>query len=184
AAQTTSILQGVYVLSDAIPTIDPVTVHTGTTATFSGTVSSNSFDTHYHFEYSTDGTNWTSVPTSDSDAGTNPATIPLSGPVTGLVGSEAYHVRLVQDRGDPGGGAATSQEVSFTTDAAAPEITSPRFDDLTESGATLKAKVNPENQAASYHFEYTYDADFQVNGWANAQHVPASDASVGSGGDP
>src|SRR5262249_8229536 len=108
AAQTTSILQGVYVLSDAIPTIDPVTVHTGTTATFSGTVSSNSFDTHYHFEYSTDGTNWTSVPTSDSDAGTNAGTIPVSEPVTGLVGSETYHVRLVQDRGDPGGGAATS----------------------------------------------------------------------------
>src|SRR5262249_35859422 len=71
ATQTTSVLQGLYVLNDAVPTMDPVTTFTGTTATFSGTVASKTFDTHYHFEYSTDGVNWTPFPSTDVDAGTD-----------------------------------------------------------------------------------------------------------------
>src|SRR5262249_34024750 len=96
ASNETGKLQGVYVLSDAVPTMDPVTVHTGTTATFSGSVASKGFDTSYHFEYSTDGTNWTSFPASDVDAGTDPGSIPVSQAVSHLVGDETYHVRLVQ----------------------------------------------------------------------------------------
>ena len=49
---------------------------------------------------------------------------------------------------------------------------------------TLKAKINPENEAATYHFEYTDDADFQVNSWTNAQQVPAVDANLSAGGMP
>src|SRR5262249_21944183 len=184
ASNETGKLQGVYVLSDAVPTMDPVTVHTGTTATFTGSVASKGFDTGYHFEYSTDGTNWTSFPASDVDAGTDPGSMPVSQAVSHLVGDETYHVRLVQDRGDAGGGKATSPETTFSTDPAAPDITQAHFADPADPSVNLKAKVNPENQSASYHFEYTDDADFQANAWANAQHVPAGDASLASGDVP
>jgi DNA-binding beta-propeller fold protein YncE len=184
ASNNVGILEGVYVLSDAIPKMGPVTVHAGTTATFSGTVASKGFDTTYHFEYSTDGQSWTAFPTRDADAGTDPGNIPVSQDVTGLVGSDTYHVRLVQDRGDAGGGSATSAETTFSTDPAAPDITDAHFSDLSDTGVTLRADVNPESQSASYHFEYADDADFQANGWANAQRVPASDASLASGSVP
>src|SRR5262249_5736506 len=75
ASNETGTLQGLYILSDAVPLVDPVSNITGTTATFSGSVASNGFDTTYHFEYSTDGTNWTSFPNADVDAGTDPGSI-------------------------------------------------------------------------------------------------------------
>src|SRR5262249_10742967 len=138
----TGTLNGAWVLSDAQPTIDPVTNVTGTTATFNGSVASKTFNTDYHFEYSTDGANWTPFPVPHANAGTDPGSIPVSQGVSHLVGSEDYHVRLVQNR-PTAGGAATSPETTFSTDPAAPEISNAHFADLSESGVTLNADVNP-----------------------------------------
>jgi hypothetical protein len=47
--------------------------------------------------------------------------------------------------------------------------------------ATLKSTVNPEGHGLlDCHFEYTGDADFQVNGFANATSVPCPINPVGS----
>ena len=56
--------QRVFVLNEA-PVIKPVTVFTGTTATFEGEVVSNGISTSYHFEYSAGGSNWTKLPAAD-----------------------------------------------------------------------------------------------------------------------
>lgn len=135
------------------PTIDPVTVFSGTTATFSGNVVSNEFDVTYQFEFSTDGKSWTKVPAGEVDAGTEPGTIPVKQEATGLTGSQLYHVRLVQNRA-LGGGKAVSTETTFTTSPAAPEISAVAAGHLTDTTATLTARLEPQNQPTTYHFEY------------------------------
>jgi hypothetical protein len=169
----------VYVLN-AAPTMDPVTTFTGTTATFDGTVVSNNFDTTYHFEYSTDGVNWARAPIPDADAGTAVSTIPVSQEVEGLTGSQPYHVRLVSNR-PSGGGSATSTEATFTTVAAAPAISATAAPQVSDTTATLKAELNPQNQATTFHFEYVGDADFQATGYTNAVKTPVDELGPGPG---
>jgi hypothetical protein len=135
------------------PTMDPVTTFTGTTATFTGDVVSNNFEVEYHFEYSRDGENWTSVPGTDVTVGPEPGTIPVEQQVQGLTGSQPYRVRLVQNR-PSAGGVAISSEVTFTTDPAAPAIGATAASSITDVSAVLSANLNPQNEVTTYHFEY------------------------------
>jgi hypothetical protein len=174
----------VFVLNDpTTPTMEPVTTHTGTTATFEGIVVSNGAPVTYHFEYSTDGETWVNYPLTDASAGTAASTIPVSQAITGLAGSQLYHVRLVATRQTPGG-TVTSSEVTFTTDAAAPEVTGTAATERTDTSATLTGAINPENEETTYHFEYVDQEEFEANGYLNATKVPASEESVGSGNSP
>src|SRR6185295_10463511 len=79
--------------------------------------------------------------------------IPVSQEVSGLTGSQLYHVRLVQNR-PTAGGSATSGEVTFTTAAAAPAIRGAVASLVSSGSATLNASLNPQNQDTSYRFEY------------------------------
>lgn len=168
-----------YVLNVA-PGIDPVTTFAGTTATFSGTVVSNGFDVTYHFEYSTDGDNWTSFPVPDTDAGTAVTTIPVSQEVEGLTGSQLYRVRLVANR-PSGGGRAASAETTFATEAAAPAISGTAASQISDTSATLNARLNPQNQATVYRFEYVADASFKATGYAGATRFPIPDDQLAAG---
>ena len=143
--------QKIFILNEP-PTVDPVTTFSGTTATFTGEVVSNEVPVGYHFEYSTDGVNWTSVPAADVEAGAAPGTIAVSQEVSGLTGSQQYFVRLVQFR--EAGGRATSEQVSFTTEPAAPVITGAGASNVTDASATLNAELNAQNATTTYHFEY------------------------------
>jgi hypothetical protein len=173
-----------YVLNEpTVPTMEPVTTHTGTTATFEGVVVSNEAPVTYHFEYSTDGIHWASYPLADASAGSAAATIPVSQNIENLSGSQLYHVRLTAIRQTPGG-TYTSSEVTFTTDAAAPGVSGEAATERTDTSITLQGAVNPENQETTYHFEYVDEAEFEANGYASAAKAPASDPSVGSGGAP
>jgi hypothetical protein len=186
---TTNTLQGAYVLNETVPpTMSPVTVHTGTTATFEGTVSSNEAPVSYHFEYSTDGSSWTKFPEPDASAGAASGTIPVSQAASGLTGSQLYHVRLVASKQTPGG-ALTSTEVTFTTDPAAPAISGEEVGDRGETSVELKANINPQNQATTYRFEYLTEAAYLANGESfSGPNVPAEApvpaASAGAGGSP
>jgi hypothetical protein len=277
---TGSDVSGVYILNDR-PTMDPVTSHAGTTATFSGAVVSNGIPTTYHFEYSPDSEHWSSFPSSDVSAGISTAIgqiastgagsgtltvaaaggtfilsfngestptlthdssavsvqtalesitsvgagnvevsggpgdpegstpytisftgalsgtevtqigidatdldaplIPVAQNATGLTGSQAYLVRLVQNRA-AGGGRVASTPVMFVTDPAAPAISDTHASQPTDTGVTLNATLNRQNEDTSYRFEYVDDAEFMESGFANAISFPASGATVGSGG--
>jgi NHL repeat-containing protein len=149
---TPAVLQGVFVLNE-VPTIEPVTNITGTTATFKGKVVSNEIDVSYHFEYSTDGKTWTKLPASDVDAGTASETISVEAQAKGLTGSQPYRVRLVQNR-PLGGGEATSAETTFTTLAEKPAILGSVASPVKDTSATFNAYLNPQNEATAYRFEY------------------------------
>ena len=150
--ETAGILRGVFVLNE-VPTIEPVTNITGTTATFKGSVVSNGIDVTYHFEYSTDGKNWTKVPATDVDAGTAAGTIAVEVNAKGLTGSQFYRVRLVQNRA-LGGGEATSAETIFTTGTAKPAIQGTVASPIGDTSATFNAYLDPQNEATTYRFEY------------------------------
>jgi len=240
-----------FVLNEA-PTMAPVTTFTGTTATFEGEVTANGFPTEYHFEYSSDGQSWISVPSGYAQLEVPPAAeitptgpsvgslkiaatggtftlgyagettvplaynappatveaalealpaigggnvtvsggpgspsgstpyeleftgalsgvevweifpdgsglstppIPVSQGVSGLTGSQLYHVRLVQNR-PSAGGTASSGETTFTTAAAAPAIRGTVASLVSSASATLNARLDPQNQSTTYHFEY------------------------------
>lgn len=174
--------RGVFVLGTLVPptaTIDPVTTFAGTTATFSGQVNPQDFETGYHFEYSTDGANWTRVPATDVMLPGDSAPHAVSVEAQGLTGSQKYKVRLVATK-PLGAGSGTSAVTEFTTTAAAPAIAAPTFSFVTATGATLQGTVNPQNQPTTYQFEYG-TAPCAGNPCAS---VPVPAASAGSGNAP
>jgi hypothetical protein len=151
SAEIPGVVRGALVLNER-PSVEPVEDITGTTATFKGNVVSNEFPVKYRFEYSTDGKHWSSVPAASVSAGSQPGEIAVEQQATGLTGSQEYQVRLVQEREVDG--SATSLPVAFTTLAAAPAILGPAISEVTDHSATFFARLNPQNEQTSYHFEY------------------------------
>jgi hypothetical protein len=111
-------------------------------------------------------------------AGAGSGDVSVHADVAGLDGSTTYHSRIVASNGQ-NGGTATGSDQSF--DTKGPRIRSTAADHISDTAATLHALVNPENADTTYQFQYTDDADFQSNGWSNAQVVPASPADIGGG---
>jgi hypothetical protein len=179
--------QRVFILNTLVPptvTMKPVSTFTGTTATFEGEVNPQGLPTTYHFEYSPNGVEWTKAPATDANLGfSDSSSHPVSLAVTGLSGSQLYHVRLVATKSF-GGGSATSSEVTFTTPASAPGISGEQVTERQDTTAALQGAVNPENQETTYHFEYVDNEEFEAKGYANASKAPLSDASIGSGNAP
>jgi len=173
STETVGVLRGVFVLGE-VPTIEPVTDITGTTALFKGKVVSNEIAVTYHFEYSTDGKTWTKVPASDVSAGAAPGTIPVQAKAEGLTGSQFYRVRLVQNR-PSGGGVATSVETTFTTLPEKPAILGTLASPIKDTSATFNAYLDPQNEATTYRFEYGL-ADCSAN---PCVALPLAEASGG-----
>jgi hypothetical protein len=63
----------------------------------------------------------------------------------------------------------------------APVVNGESSSNVTPAGATLHALVNPVGNDTSCVFEYVDDAEFQANGYTNAQSAPCTPASLGSG---
>jgi hypothetical protein len=129
----------------------PVTTFTGTTATFEGepnpaTPETVGYEFHFNNNGSCEGNTVGGVP---------PATLikatKVSTPVKDLEGSTEYTVCLFVF--NEALETATSAPVKFKTPAAKPVIPSESAS-VTPVGATLEAKVNPENQATKYELEY------------------------------
>ncbi len=56
-----------------------------------------------------------------------------------------------------------------------PEIEDQEARDIAETEAVLRAQLNPGDLDTTYHFEYTTQADFDANGYANAILAPVPD---------
>jgi hypothetical protein len=115
-----------------------------------------------------------------TEIGSGNAPVKVHADVSGLQESTDYHFRLVAKNV---GGAAEGADGVFRT-TGPPRISGQTATEITATEATLRALVNPENEATSYHFEYVDEAQFQTSGYAHAIHAPAGDASAGAGGSP
>jgi DNA-binding beta-propeller fold protein YncE len=155
---TTAVANGSYALSsvqvfDPVPlpdlVLDPPSSITKTTAHLSGTVDPLGTSADYRFEYSSDGSNWTS--TADEDAGSGSGPAPVSAELVDLVPKTTYKVRL---RGTNANGTMATLPRSFTTLVSAPAVTTDPATDRTTTGATLRGFVTPYGLQTTYHFEY------------------------------
>ncbi len=179
---TTEPEPGVLILGVPVPptaSIEAVTTFTGTTATFEGHVNPKGFFAKYHFEYSADGVKWTKLPEKQLPADSEEHAV--SQQATGLVAHTHYQVRLVVEKNLNGGKA--SAETSFETAAAAPLIATISIEEITATTAKPVAKLNPENEETSYHFECVSQAQFEASGYAEATEVPSGGASLQAGGE-
>ncbi len=82
-----------------------------------------------------------------------------------------------------GKSASTSHVFAYKPNQiSSPEIKGQNVIDITEAAATLFAELNPGGLDASYHFEYTTQADFETNEYANAISVPVPDGYIDGSG--
>ncbi|GEM_PF-1196486 len=151
--------------SDLTFTTDPLppTVTTGAAtsvtasgATLNGTVNANYASTTVTFEYGLD-TSYGSTVTADQSPVTGSTDTPVSAAVSGLLPNTTYHYRVV---GQNSGGTTDGSDLTFTTDAIPPTVTTDPAASVTASGATLNGTVNANNASSTVTFEYGLDTSY------------------------
>jgi hypothetical protein len=148
-----------YAVDNPLPTplvtMDPITVKTDTTATFSGTVDPQGGQVNCKFQYSTDQAIWTDVSAPGcATLANNGGAQALSQAVTGLVPNTHYFVRLVVTRPYPPASSATSALRAFNTSSVAPVVTDVGAVEVEDVSARLVGTIDPKHAATGYVFEY------------------------------
>ncbi len=169
--------QGVYILGDPTvapaATLDSVDAITATAATAHATIDPNGPPaSKYHFEYSTDGVNWTPTPTVKLGAGETPQalseTIEAPG---GLEPSTLYHLRLIVDK--PFKPTITTAQLTFTTLAAPPLAETVGAPLRTATTAQLGGRITPRNSPTTYSFQYGDQGPCPANPCTTTEAKPA-----------
>jgi hypothetical protein len=159
--------------------ISGITAHSAIVSGFvnpNGPTLAYGLTTGYHVNLRKEGeAAFTPAPASDVNVGRGLVNASFNQQLTGLVPNAVYEVQIVASRGFNAGQASTAT-FSFSTPAAAPEISPPfaTAADPTGTKAGLYGFVNPNNQATTYRFEYGTTTDYGTS-------VPAPDGSAGSG---
>jgi hypothetical protein len=124
----------------------------GTSATFSGSLEPNGFDTHYWFEYGPP-TNEYGLSTTHQDAGAQASgEKPVSLPATGLEPNTTYNYRLAAENTF---GVTLGGGESFTTRALPPVLAPPQpVSAITRVTAAIATGVNPEKSPTTWRILY------------------------------
>ncbi|HEY5045533.1 MAG TPA: hypothetical protein VII53_06725 [Solirubrobacteraceae bacterium] len=143
-----------------------------TTATLKGTIAPGDATNSYHFDYGLD-TTYANGSTTEATPNAGAAEAEL----TGLQPSKIYHYRLVASNAR---GTTYGADQTLTTLGQAPTVNgeSASFFEITETGATLSANINPENQDTHYYFQYSTEP-FLTSGVSTIPAPPGED--IGSG---
>jgi hypothetical protein len=120
-----------------------------TTATLNGTVDAQGIDTTYYFEYGTS----TSYGVKTTEQHTSGGAASVSADLGGLTTDTTYHYRVVASNTN---GTTTGADRTFHTAQAPgpPGATTDPARNVTATGARLRARVDPNGRATTYHFEY------------------------------
>ena len=157
--------RGVYVLDNVGPSptasMDSVDAVTSDSADLHATIDPNGPPaTRYHFEYSTDGARWLSLPEVFLGAQTDPQAVDatLEPAPLGLDPKTRYHVRVVAGRkfATP----AISNELTFTTLGVPPLAETAGAPVRTTTTAQINGRVTPLGTATTYRFEYGTDQSY------------------------
>jgi DNA-binding beta-propeller fold protein YncE len=143
-------------------------------ATLTGTLTPGGVDAHYYFEWglTSEYAEKSPVPPG-TDAGSGAEAVPAKTELGGLSANTTYHYRLV---GTNEFGTTRGEDAQFTT-SGPPQITNEATTGVGHETATIKARVNPDQLATVYHFEYGESP-------AYGTEVPLGGASIGSGSEP
>ena len=121
--------------------------------TLNGEYRGNGEDTHYYFEYGlTPEYGQVSMEAPGSDAGEPSTSTEVSSQITDYEAYETYHYRLVISNEY---GITYGNDETFTALAAPlPDISGTNASNVTPTGATLEAEINPNRWQTVYAFEY------------------------------
>ncbi|HEX5762187.1 MAG TPA: hypothetical protein VFY04_03590 [Solirubrobacterales bacterium] len=159
-----------------VPALDPVTVKTDTTATFSGSVDPKGGWVECRFQHSTDQATWTDVAAPDcEELSTGAGAQAISQEVGGLSANTQYFVRLAVSRPLDPGSLKTTLPKAFSTEHVAPIVSNVDAVEVGDTSARLVGTVNPNKSATAYVFEY---------GTSPALGSSTDPVSIGSGSAP
>lgn len=145
----------------------------GQQITLSGTVTPGGplgVPTKYSFQVSKDGLSWTDVPASDNPVGDGNLPVDVEDDAS-LEPNRPYKVRLRTQKGFGNPAYPSAEVIDFHTEPAPPTAESVTPIGVTESSAFLTARVNPNNAATTYYFEWGTDTNY-----GNRFPVPAATA--------
>jgi len=125
----------------------------------------------YRFEYSKNGVIWTPAGT-DASVGDGASAVPVSKAITGLEANTFYRARLVATK-PLGNLPVVSAEITFLTDAVAPEVDTGAVQHRTATSAQLRALINPNNLPTTYRFEYG-----KTTSYGSSVPIPAGSAGA------
>ena len=142
--------------------------------TLTGKLTPGGFDAHYYFEYGTTASYGQSSPTPPGvDAGSGALAVEAESGLSGLKANTLYHYRLIAENSF---GTTSGEGRTFTT-SGPPRITSEPVSGIGHNEATLNAKINPDQIATTYHFEYG-----ETTAYGN--ETPLGGTSIGAGASP
>ncbi len=178
--------EGVFVLDVTGPpptaVLDPTTPVdsiTSTTATIHAEIDPNGPPAlSYRVEYSLDGSNWQSAPSTLLGAQETPQAVNpvLDPPAGGLQPGTTYHVRVVAAR--PFFEPVVSGVAIFATLPAKPGAETTGSPLRTATTAQLEGRVNPRNAATTYHFEFGDQGPCDANPCTSTEPQPAGSGHV------
>jgi DNA-binding beta-propeller fold protein YncE len=152
----------------------PVQNLTPSGATLTGSLTPGGADAHYYFEWGLTTAYGSTSPTPPgTDAGSGAGAVAAKTELGGLAANTTYHYRLV---GVNSFGTTFGEDAKFTT-SGPPRITSEATSGIGHETATIKARVNPDQLATVYHFEYGETTSYGIE-------MPLGGASIGSGSEP
>ncbi len=139
------------------PTVEtkPATSITPSSAQLNGTIKSNAGDTRFYFEWGT-STSYGSK-TSEYGPGYWTDAFPQHILVSGLNPNTTYHFRLVARNV---AGTSHANDLTFTTLAKPPAVTTMTATNVTHDSAQLNGSVNPNGGSTTYYFEYGTTANY------------------------
>ena len=150
----------------------PATEVTRTTAVLNGSLDADGLPTEYFFQYGID-TNYRNK-TATASAGSGASSVPVTPvEISNLQAGRPYHYRLVATNSF---GTTYGPDRVFSA-ASAPVISGLRTSDLTETSATLHARINPGGFDTTYHFEYGATPEY-------GESIPLNEPSIGDGVEP
>ncbi len=153
--------QGLFVLAEnpdvpsGVTIAGPSTVGTQT-ATFEGSFDPAGGSVVYQFEVSTSGATDDWQPAGEKRYASGSGSVEVSLDATGLEPDTSYLARLtvIKQTGLDTSSTVSSGTVPFMTEPAPPSVTTLGSADRSDTSARLRATVDPNGAATTYHFEY------------------------------
>ncbi len=122
-----------------------------TGATLNGTVSSNGATTTVAFNYGLTTAYGSSATAAQSPLAANAANTAVSAAVTGLTCGTTYHFRV---NGTNSAGTTNGSDLTFTTPACVPSVTTLAASSILAKGATLNGTVSSNGASTTVTFDY------------------------------